>query len=949
MEDTVRLSNGLIIKKQDNIDLNRIDDNFINSIVDIEIPANDIVLNQFIDNKFKDEIGSYKDYLKSLLINSNEKNRKDIIKELKTDHFVTNLRYAYTTLSNTYTNKQVIKDNIDLLFKNNQILYSGNIQNIVVNYNYIRKHNILFKDELDKIYLGSSIKNVTEVLNEIIIKGDKIRKELQALAGESLEENKKMLLFNLEFIARQKGIVKSNDINKSNKYYFYNDLYTNMELYDNERMSRPSELLNNSKYSSYFAGIKSYIIDVLDKANPNLINDLDNLYKTEEFDKFFNSLEAVKNWDKLDRKERMENLRDQFLTRILIASIYDNSLDYRELNIENKSEDLIIKEVINSLTKGNNATNYLDYHLDKEALVRFTIDSLDEFFANSKEQSKFKAKTKDHIRKVSSKAYSPSKKYIPVIPNKNIDFFNKSSNKQEELEDSLKYDILNPPISNSIRNEKIEQTKVLMNKYQNADKRYKDKLFIDLLKTFNYYMYATREYDILNYLQETQKISDKEDVKNLPKKIYTMNNTRFNKMDRLIYSLYNSNRIAHTIGDTNAYTTFDDSIIVNEDRGADKNRRERYLVKYTTLSRYGLEVDWINESIEKYMNNESLSIYNLIDKKAKEDIISNLKVITKDSNYYKKEEINESNIDEIIKTLEDIKDNKNNDKEIEKKNRRVRDSVAIYAKERNLFFNLKHMLIDEVKKRAEKDSNKKLEDMDYNDKLKQFQRRHYIVEFQSDRKSKNAVLVCFDEKFNLPFSVHYVDNDITFNKEKLIKNEKVTNHLAQTGLTENKGIIPNSVSRYIEIKKGGFFDTDPKTNDQNKNNDIVKASNLVNISLRTPSDLEDLKSKEIYNHLFKIEKINKSNIMKYNIDIGADNTSQEQIQKVFGNIKIDEYNKLVQEATKRNDFKITKEDQLNLIGERYDIQYGNRHLRIPAEDLFDETKRMIDDKESKKR
>ena len=751
-----------------------------------------------------------------------------------------------------------------------------------------------------------------------------------------------MLLSNLEFISRQKGIIKSTDVNRSNKYYFYNDLYTNIELYDNERMSRTSELLNNSKYSSYFSGVKSYIIDVLDKTNPNLIDDLDKLYKTEEFDKFFNSLEAVRDWDKLNKTERMENLRDQFLTRILIASIYHNSLDYRQLNIENKSEDLIIREVINSLTKGNNATSYLNYHLDKEALSTFTLGSLDEFFANSKEQSKFKAKTKEYIRKVSTKAYPPSKKYLLITDLKDRELFNRAREEQQELEDYLKYDILNPPILNSVREEKIEQIKVLMNKYQSAEKKYKDKLFIDLLKTFNYYMFATREYDILNHLQETQKIKDKEDVRNLPKKIYTMNNTRFNKMDRLIYSIYNSNRIAHTIGDTNVYTTFDDSLIVNKDKGSDKNRRERYLVKYTTLSRYGLEVDWINDSIEKYMNNESLSIYNLIDKKSKEDIINHLKVITKDSNYYKKEEINESNIDEIVKTLEDLKDNKNNDKELEKKNKRVRDSVAIYAKERNLFFDLKHMLIDEVKKRAEKDSNKKLEDMDYNDKLKQFQKRHYIVEFQSDRKSKNVVLVYFDEKFNLPFSVHYVDNDITFNKEKLIKNEKVTNHLAQTGLVENKGIIPNSVSRYIEIKKGGFFDTDPKTNDQNKNNDIVKLSNLVNISLRTPADINDLTNEEISKHFLKVDKARKSVFMKYNINGG-----EEKPQ--LSNVVMEEFDKLIKEAIKRDDFKITKEDLLNLIGERYDIQYRNKHIKIPAEDLFEETKNIINDNESKKR
>ena len=943
MEDLLILPNGLIIKENEMIDLNRIDDNFINSIEDIEIPANDILQNMFVDNKFKEEIGSYKDYLKSILLSSKEKDRKEIIQSFKSDYFVNNLRYAYTTLSNTYNNKDLVKVNLDSFFKNNHIAYGKNVLSIVTNYNYMRKFNILFKDELDKIYLGSSIKNVESVINESIITGQKIRRELQSLAVESFEKNRQLLKQNLEFITREKGIIKSSDVNSSNKYYLYNDLYKNMENYDNERLSKPSELLNNSEYSHYFIGVRSYIRDILDKANPNLMDDLDKLYKTEEFDKFFHSMNAVKEWKELNVIERMENLRDEFLTRILVVSIYDNALDYKEKNIKNKTEDLIIKEINNSFIKSNNNIDYLKYHLDKDALIMFTMDNINSFFENNSSQTKLKAKIKDSIRNQVLKAYSPSKSYMSVQPKKAKQIFNRTREEQENLENTLKYDVLNPPISNSIRNEKIEQTKVLMNKYQNADKKYKDKLFIDLLKTFNYYMYATREYDILNYLQETQKISDKEDVKILPKKIYTMNNTRFNKMDRLIYSLYNSNRIAHTIGDTNAYTTFDDSLIVNEDRGADKNRRERYLVKYTTLSRYGLEVDWINESIEKYMNNESLSIYNLIDKKAKQDIINNLKVITKNSNYYKKEEINESNIDEIIKTLEDIKDNKNNDKEIEKKNRRVRDSVAVYAKERNLFFNLKHMLIDEVKKRAEKDSNKKLEDMDYNDKLKQFQRRHYIVEFQSDKKSKNAVLVCFDEKFNLPFSVHYVDNDITFNKEKLIKNEKVTNHLAQTGLVENKEIIPNSVSRYIEIKKGGFFDTDPKTNDQNKNNDIVKASNLVNISLRTPTDIKDLTNEEISKHFFKVDKARKSVFMKYSINSGEEEKPQ------LSNVVMEEFDKLIREAIKRDDFKITKEDQFNLIGDRYDVQYRNKHIRIPAEYLFEETKNVIENNESKKR
>ena len=479
MEDLLRLPNGLIIKENEMIDLNRIDDNFINSIEDIEIPAIDILQNMFVDNKFKEDIGSYKDYLKSILLSSKEKDRKEIIQSFKSDYFVNNLRYVYTTLSNTYNNKDLVKVTLDSFIKNNHIAYGKNVLSIVINYNYMRKFNILFKDELDKIYLGSSIKNVESVLNESIITGGKISRELQSLAVESYEKNMQLLKQNLEFITREKGIIKSSDVNKSNKYYLYNDLYKNIEIYDNERLSKSSVLLNDSIYSSYFIGIKSYIRDVLDKANPNLMDDLDKLYKTEEFDKFFHSINAVKEWDNLDRVERMEKLRDEFLTRILIASIYDNSLDYKEQNIKNKTEDLIIKEINNSFIKSNNNTNYLKYHLDKDALVMFTMDNINSFFENNSSQTKLKAKIKDSIRNQVLKAYSPSKSYMSVQPKKVKQIFNRAREEQENLENSLKYDVLNPPIDKSIRKKKIRETQELMDKYQKADRKYKDKLFID--------------------------------------------------------------------------------------------------------------------------------------------------------------------------------------------------------------------------------------------------------------------------------------------------------------------------------------------------------------------------------------------------------------------------------------------------------------------------------------
>ncbi len=931
----LKLKNGINLAYDQEIDYNNITDQLIDGIFDIKSNLSNIKL-IYNDNEFANKICSYRELIQYILKQSSKEERSEIFSNINTIEYVENLRIIFDIY-----NHNITKDEITEILRKNKTLFKYNIYNIKSNYKHLRKQNIILNDELDKIYLDSSTINIDDVIKNIVLNKEKIPRHLELLLIPSTDENKDLLVKNLKYTVVANGIRYKEDVDENSFIFFNRNLFENIKALDQQLLKNKSIFLESSPYSKYFSGIKNDVMTTLNLINENLIKDLDEISKNNYFDEFFNSLITIKNWNNYkDDIKRAEDLRDEFITRILFGTIWDNCLNYSKKE-SNLSEDNIIKNIINSLNKQDNTTQFLDTHITESVINNITCMDINDFFDINIGQTKFKAKLKEKIRTTILDNYPPAIKFLKPNPYKLKE--NKKLSKQIEednkkLISNLKYSLLNPIVDNKKKEKIITETLDLITQYNNTNGTEKNKYLMNIIKNLNYYMIANNEYDILNFRQQNTHSDNyiSKDVTTLPKAMLNTTNSKFknsyNSMDRIMYYLYNSNRLAHSASDILVHTINDDPIVVNENRGITKNKIERYMVKYTTLSRYGLSVDWINESIEDYFNNSKINIYNLIDKykENKDDLILYLKNSCCDKTIAK-EEITIDNINNVIDDLIGIKDNPKNDLNIEKENAPIRESIEIYAKERNFFFNVKRFFIDEVVRRTYNESKKNLEDMNKNDKLDLFLKKGYIAEFQTDRKSEDVVLVCLNNKFNTPFSVHYVNRKKKFEKEKLNTNQEVSHYINQKGLTEKETTNFLDDSFNSMSIKSGFYDV-PKNNKTDEayqskiNNDIIM-SNYININLAVPKN----RNYSIDRAFQKIKDLLKA---VSNSPINIDNKIDEESHNKIDNIVASKANESIKTIMKSMNNKDTK---LNKINENfYEVSHNNDKILL-SKDYIDST------------
>lgn len=932
------LDNGVSIAYKDGDDLNNLTDELIDGIFHLQKDDNPIELS-FYNSKIQENLASYSNILKKLLKSYDIKERNEIFKDLDTINLIDNIRYIYILYDENITLDRMIN-----ILNNNKFLLKNNIQNISKNYSYLRKQQYIHMEDLDKYYIGNNINNMKTKIDSLLLSNTKIPKNLELLSVKSSDYNKYLLSENLRLIIKYKGLIDYNDILKNKtKTLFNHNLLENLNRIDKKDIKDDLLFIEKSKHREKFIGIRGNLNDILNKINPKFINNLNELYNTNEYEEFLDNFETIKNWDKYQNEiERITDLRDEFITKIIYVTLKKASLNEIENNYEDRNK---INNFIKKIKKGS-LDKYKEITIDAGLLKEVTGDEWKDYF----DEKKFRGRNKPaFINALTNKiveVYPPANKFIKIkqIINNSIDY-------DEEILKILNYDILDKRPDNKTRNRIVEDTYKLLTKIETCNDSNKKALLKRLFKTLNYYMVLNSELDIQNYNQQLMDESENKNI-NINQAFLTKNSEvdslarkmvkgkgNFTFDERIIYYLYNSNRLAHSPDFIGLFRNIDDNFVVKSNTKEEKNEKRSLIKKYAFLNRYGIDIDFVNKSIDNYMdnNNENITIYNVIDrntkKKGKEleflndsvkkSTISYLQNNINNNLYCYKQEIDDSSIINILMCLEEIKNNPNNDMETFVKNKKIRESIATITKERNLMFTIKRCLINELVKNTEKKTNIKVEDMTRADKKRIYDKDGYIIEYQVD--DHEPVLVCYDKRFNSVFSVHDISNSDKLNTSKLEKEQSLKHYINVTGISLANDPETYDLN-YDENLTSGFINSYKKITkiEANANNKIKFQYAVYQGEIKEPKDL--FKKRD---YLIKEKK----RIYKA---FGIDNLKNNN--KKIGNVAIDTINSSINNINHdivNNENTIIYEDmQIDFFGERYNVKSAGRVLNIPKEELL---------------
>lgn len=908
------LKGGLKVAYDKPIDFNDITDEFIDGIFDVRLGVSDIS-ESFIDSKITQKIDNYSNIIKDILRNSSKSERREIITNIDTENFISNLRFIYETYQESLKKEDILE-----LVKENPILIKDDLKHIISNYKYLRKQQLIAGEDLDKIYIGNSIQNIESKIKTILLEKDIISKRLELLAVTPSEKHRKELVDNLTFTIRVNGIRDFDDIDRKTNSYFNHNLYENMTRYDNERVIKDATFLTSSEYKDYFNGIRGMIFETLNKMNSNLVDDLNLLAQYPEYKEFINSLDTIKNWNKYnDNLKRANDLKDEFISRIIFGTLERASLEYIEYDIESKVK---VDTLLSKIEKGDPEIGYDKIHIDRRMLDRITGDKIDVFFDIRRRRSRLEGRIVNKLGNKIVEVYPPAEKTIHLPPRRN----QKSDNIDKILFNQIENNLLNqlPPISK--RKQIVEDTYHLINNYNKPNSN-KKSILQKLYKTINYYLIVNNEYEIQNFNQinsynNDNKSGDLEDVRILAKKVY---NTKSNlsEMDRIFYNLYNSNRLAHSVENIGQYRGVSDNFVMNPYKGELKNKKETDFKKYNYLQKFGIDTDFINESIENYISNSQLSIYNIIDKNNDGEILNYLKnVVNKKYSNIENKTITMEDISSIKDAFKKIKNNDTNNLEKEKINKQLRDEMYISTKESSLLFTTKKFLIDEVVNKVENNSKKKLEDMDKLDKLKINTKYNYVVEYEMDGND-NLLLVVNDNKFNSPFSVHVMGNNLNIDRKKLDSEQLIRHNKNHGGLIQNKSKENFLLCDELSTLKSGFNGEATE-----KEEAQTKLFNLININLNPISNILT-NSDSIFN---KAKELISSRRV-FSLDKGKSNDTDKSLSEIVNKNVDNGLQAMIDDMMSKDDITKEKNNQMSLFGETYKFIRNGQEMIFTEQEL----------------
>lgn len=202
-------------------------------------------------------------------------------------------------------------------------------RDIIDNYKYIKSLKIIEDNELNQLLFGEYLscdEDIIEIIKNSVKDDEMLPNYVSLINIKSTEENKIKIRdkFIYLIISNYVGNYEKDD---KKLLLLDNNKLKCMELFDEENNYEDynliyphyNNLLKNRKYKDYFIGISNKLFKLLNSINSTYYEKITNL--DDATISFIESLNTIKEWEKLDRIERKQKLVNEIIARILYASV----------------------------------------------------------------------------------------------------------------------------------------------------------------------------------------------------------------------------------------------------------------------------------------------------------------------------------------------------------------------------------------------------------------------------------------------------------------------------------------------------------------------------------------------------------------------------------------------------------------------------------------------------
>lgn len=711
------------------------------------------------------------------------------------------------------------ENNLDYLDFCNSVISYGNygllfcdIEKAFKNYDYLLQQNILNRDLLNKIYFENATgNNAKELFLDYIRKNGMIPDLFRTLLVDDTDKNKLELRDRLVYVSTMQLL----DGNYSDEKYdkaivmLKRTLFDNIVANDKKHMS----VINDDIYSE----IENYYPEMVGMMSTfyNKINGIDSSWFSQlfreikikgnetKFKTFYNSLTTVKYWNEFDNDvERVTLLKNEIIGRLIYADIMltmGSNAPKKDAYIRTKSELIAnnnridIGDLLEFASKDR-----LDLFKNSEAITTMLmIDpyAFDALRRGPGESSNYKKKDLD----VKNARLAIAHGYI--FEEEELSKYRKVRNDSEfDLEPTIERYV--ECILNGVGCAKIpeEDKETYLNNMRKQIKIYikeqsEDELF-KFCRSFDLYLRNNNEYVVQG-----------KDSSTVAKEMFDVDGEYSNDA-RVMYCLYNLNRIAHNSLELNCKAAIKNKFRLSTDQGVSYDRMEKIFDSYNRLYRCGIDSELVSILLDK---DSPRGITDFIF--SDESSMSQSDIFNKDSEIASiLNRLNISDVRENPITVDEVSEIKLDLKNIYSMNDAEREIIATSVLEQNTFFECKRMFSEEMINRiASEFSNDMIKAMGATiDEKREFYAKHgYVVEIQGDLG--NEVLVCLCEAFNEPFSVHLKDlPDNVVNALRIVPRTNTIAHCSLDGRSlsfrdsdyESKVLGISDIGNYTGFKSG---------------------------------------------------------------------------------------------------------------------------------------------------
>lgn len=693
----------------------------------------------------------------------------------------------YKELTNIGLDIQILYDNPNIVFKSFYEIFD----NIYNNFSSLSlQNNITSNEMLQKIYFGytfDSREDLFRKLQESIRNSCKIEPTtvIQLMDDSNDDFVKQKLRDSLVYASHIVPLNVDNIDNRSMvelREIIAHDGFENISK-SNDEVYKEIYGLYPKRYSLFendkdlFEGAHYHIRKDLERINLSFynINSEINLSPTE-ISEFLKTLSTIKNWDKLstDKKKRATLLKNEVIGRVLYATMrtaLENDENFVQETKEYEIQKLTIKNN-SELSKSRKKDQLKDLDTGFSRKIANIISQID-FYNTDLDENKdsfmeylfytdFNNSRKDDLSAIIDKGII--KRMIELNPYTfdmlrdgnqiGINFYKQAYDNNYLFREKSDFDIIKK--INSIKGQQPFSViaQYMLNDIENNPKSDKfDATFaINIRRMLDEYFYSgDNKNDMVlfnifrgidaflgkKYSIDAQEILDG-NVRSLSNEIFDLTcQDKYNNYDRLCYSLFNLNRLAHDIHNISMKKLELDFNRYKND-SLDLNELQRILNSYEKLSRFGLMPKDMNFLFE---NNKRFA--KMI---TDENFSTNQKTLLLNSILPETiKEIDDDDLDEIIECFEEIMNVDEN----------VRNQIELDAEEQRMDYDAKRVVGEIFVRMLSEFASNSL------DNQKEFFKKYgFVVECQYDVSNReNDLLVIYNPKFGKTFSIHMKDMD----------------------------------------------------------------------------------------------------------------------------------------------------------------------------------------------